>query len=209
MVDMRSATRSGPFVEDDLAALPDDGHAYQVVDGVLYGYGFSRAERDDRPEDGCRHELLDGTLIVSPAPRWPHQRVVANLLVTLHAACPPQLETFVAPLDVTMGPRTVLEPDVLVVARSALGEKVLEDLLMLAVEVLSPSTRRLDLTRKHAAYEAAGVASYWVIDPDEPRLTAWELRDGTYVEVASVVGVDILLTEQPFPVQFSPAGLVA
>ncbi len=107
-----------------------------------------------------------------------------------------------------MGPRTVLEPDVLVVARSALGEKVLEDLPMLVVEVLSPSTRRLDLGRKHAAYEATGVASYWVIDPDEPRLTAWELRDRAYVEVADVHGEQVYDAALPFPVRVTPARLI-
>ncbi len=66
---MRSATGTGPFAPGDLAFVPDDGHRYEVIDGILYGYDISRAERDARPADGCRHELLDGTLIVSPLRR--------------------------------------------------------------------------------------------------------------------------------------------
>lgn len=205
---MRSLTRTGPFAPGDLAAVPEDGHRYEVVDGVLLDYDITRAERDARPEDGCRHELLDGMLIVTPAPGWRHQRVVVSLLAALHPTCPAGMEVFVAPLDVTMGPLTVLEPDLLVVSRSALGERVLEGLPELVVEVLSPSTRRFDLTRKHAAYEAAGVPSYWVIDPDVPRLTAWELRDGAYVQVADVEGDQRFLAGAPFPVQLSPAQLV-
>lgn len=206
---MRSETRAGPFTAADLAALPDDGHRYQVVDGVLYGYGFTRAERDARPDDGRRHELIDGTLVVTPAPAWRHQDVVLSLATLLRAACPAELKVFGAPLDVTLGDLTVVEPDVLVVPRSALGERVLVGLPSLAVEVLSPSTRRLDLTRKRSRYEAAGVQSYWVIDPDEPRLIAWDLRDGAYVQVADVRGAESYEATLPSPVTVVPEELVA
>jgi Uma2 family endonuclease len=53
------------------------------------------------------------------------------------------------------------------------------------VEVLSPTTRHLDLAFKRARYEAAGCPSYWVVDPLEPSIVCWELRDGRYEEVAS------------------------
>jgi Uma2 family endonuclease len=52
--------------------------------------------------------------------------------------------------------------------------------LVLAVEVLSPSTRRLDLVLKRAGYEAAGVGSDWVVDPDPPSVQVWDLIDGHY-----------------------------
>ncbi len=206
---MRSATRAGPFTAAELAALPDDGHLYEVVDGVLYGYRFTRAERDARSDDGRRHELIDGTLVVTPAPAWRHQDVVLSLATLLRAACPAELKVFVAPLDVTLGGLTVVEPDVLVVPRSALGERVLVGLPSLAMEVLSPSTRRLDLTRKRSRYEEAGVASYWVIDPDEPRLIAWDLGDGAYVQVADICGTEAYDAALPFPVTVVPQDVVA
>ena len=93
-----------------------------------------------------------------------------------------------APVDVVVGPSTVLEPDVLVARRSDLTERNLPAAPVLAVEVLSPSTRRIDLGTKRLAFEAAGVPSYWVVDPDEPLLTAFELEHGSYHEVARVTG---------------------
>lgn len=78
---------------------------------------------------------------------------------------------------------------------------------LLAVEILSPSTRLIDLNLKKARFEAAGCPSYWVVDPSQPRLTAWELRDGTYVEVADVAGDSSWTSESPHPVRITPAGL--
>jgi Uma2 family endonuclease len=75
----------------------------------------------------------------------------------------------------------------------------------LAIEILSPSTRRFDLTVKRSRYEAAGTASYWVVDPIELTLIAWDLVDGTYVEVAHVSGDEEFTATQPFAVTVTPA----
>ena len=80
---------------------------------------------------------------------------------------------------------------------------------MLAIEILSPSTRHVDLTLKRARYEAAGCPSYWVVDPSSPSLTAWELRADEYVEMAAVGGAAEFSTERPFAVSFAPADLIA
>lgn len=63
---------------------------------------------------------------------------------------------------------------------------------MLAAEILSPSTRSVGLVLKRALYEEAGVDSYWVADPVEPSIRAWELRDGAHVEAGRAVGADAL-----------------
>ena len=78
----------------------------------------------------------------------------------------------------------------------------------MAIEILSPSTRRFDLVLKRSRYEAAGCPHYWVIDPEEPRIIAWALRGGSYVEVADVVADEELVLEQPFPFRIVPATLV-
>jgi Uma2 family endonuclease len=82
---------------------------------------------------------------------------------------------------------------------------------VLAVEVLSPSTRRIDRLSKLSAYEEAGVGSYWLVDPDPqvPSLHALELTDGRYVEVGCPSGEQAWQAQRPFPVTVVPADLVA
>lgn len=173
--------QSRPLTADDLAAVPDDGH---------------------------RYELIDGTLIVTPAPSWRHQRVVARLLRTLMDAAVDGLEVLAAPFDVRLADDTVLQPDVLVCRVSDLTQRNLPVAPLLAVEVLSPSTRLIDLNLKRARYEAAGCASYWVVDPDAASIVAWELRDGAYVEVAAVAGDEPFTAARPVPVSLTPQSLV-
>ena len=170
---------------------------------------LTRADLADRPDDGHRYELLDGVLIVTPAPSPRHQHASRNLFRILDRACPEGSELYFAPLDVELADDTVLEPDLLVVDRKQLTAREVLGAPLLAVEVLSPNTRRFDLHTKRARYEAAGTAGYWVVDPGEPpSLTAWELRDGAYVEVASVSGPEKFAAEVPLPVTVVPDELV-
>jgi Uma2 family endonuclease len=167
------------------------------------------ADLESMPDDGHRYELIDGTLIVSPAPTPRHQYVLAELNDRMRAACPRDSDLMVlfAPLDVVLSIDTSLQPDLLVTRRSDLTDRNLPKAPLLAVEVLSPSTRLVDLNLKRARYEAAGCASYWVVDPVEPSLTAWELRDGEYVEVASVSDEEEFAATSPYPVVVVPANL--
>ena len=96
------------------------------------------------PDDGLQYELLDGILLVTPAPVPAHQAVAGELYVRLRAACPPHLKVFFAPLDWQPDRRTSLQPDLLVIPRDDIGLKNLTRPLALAVEVLSPSTWRKD-----------------------------------------------------------------
>jgi Uma2 family endonuclease len=168
---------------------------------------LTRADLDLMPDDGRRYELIDGNLLVSPAPVPQHQRAVQAVYRLLYAACPEEMEPFVAPLDVVLGLDTVLQPDLLVTRQDDLSEKDLPVAPLLAVEVLSPSTRRFDLMVKWSRYQDAGCAAYWVVDPDTPSLIAWELRDGAYVQVAKVTGDETALLTSPFEVSIVPANL--
>lgn len=161
------------------------------------------------PDDGNRYELIDGLLVVSPSPSWRHQRVVGRLYRTLVDACPDDLEVFVAPLDVVLGDDTVVIPDVLVARRADLGEHELRSVPMLAVEVRSPSTARADRWLKWSRYESAGVSSYWIVDPNAMSLTAWDLIDGAYGQVAQVDADSSWTAAHPFPVAMTPRHLVA
>lgn len=162
----------------------------------------------DLPDDGLQYELADGVLLVTPAPRPRHQRVVVNLLVLLKATEPPGMEVLVAPLDFQPTRHRSLQPDVLVVRRDEVGEENVTSGVLLAVEVLSPSTRAKDLVLKRALYEDSGVPSYWVVDPEEPSLLVLELQDGRYVETARVTGEGVCALTVPFTVSLSPAGLL-
>ncbi len=79
---------------------------------------------------------------------------------------------------------------------------------LLAVEVASPSTRLVDRNIKLPRFERAGCPSFWILDPLEPSLTAWELQSGSYVEVAHVVADESWTATAPFPVTLTPSTLL-
>lgn len=173
-----------------------------------HGRPFTRADLKSMPHDGRRYELIDGCLLATPAPSPAHQRAVLELAVLLRALTPPDAEVFVAPLAVVPAEDTELQPDVLVARRRELTRKELAGSPLLAVEVLSRSTRSFDLGAKRERYERAGTLAYWVFDPDAVRLRAWDLRAGRYVEVADVTGDEPYEAAVPFPVTVVPATLV-
>jgi len=160
------------------------------------------------PDDGLQYELLDGMLLVTPAPTSPHQRAIARLFLVLAAACPPGMEIFFAPLDWRPDRYSSLQPDLLIVRDEDVEIKNITRPLVLAVEILSPSTRRKDLFLKRSKYQDAGVQSYWIVDPAAPSITALELVDGQYVTVAEITGDEAATLEKPFPVTLVPAMLI-
>jgi Uma2 family endonuclease len=184
------------------------------IDPAIVSDGpFTRADLEHAPDDRHRYEIIDGTLLVSPAPGRLHQRAAGRLYALLDAVCPADLEVLVAPFDVILAEDTVLEPDVVVGRRKLLTERGLPGAPVLAVEVLSASTRLIDLNVKKARLEQAGTPCYWVVDPvarpDEARLIAWELDErGEYQQVADVRGESEYHATRPFPVTVIPAALV-
>lgn len=162
------------------------------------------------PDDGLRYELVDGVLLVSPSPDFAHQRVVSNLIGLLREGVRPGFEVLTAPFDWYVSETTVFEPDVLVVRTDDLSERWLGVPPVLAVEVLSPSTRLRDLSLKRRYYGDCGLAWYWVVDPDpgEPRLTVLRLEGDRYVEDAAVTGDDEHVVEEPVAVTVVPRELV-
>lgn len=171
------------------------------------GRAFTRGDLEAMPDDGRRHELIDGTLVVTPAPSLRHQIVSSRLIELLLAAAPPDVQVLHAPTDVVLDDATVLQPDLLVVRVDDLEDESAPLRPVLVVEILSPSTRQVDLTLKRSRYEAAGCPSYWVVDPDEPSLIAWELDDSGYVERGHAMGHESLTVFAPFEVTVAPAAL--
>jgi Uma2 family endonuclease len=133
---------------------------------------------------------------------------VGELHLLLRRHCPPGLEVLLAPFDVTLTANTIVQPDLLVTRRSDLTHKDLPKAPLLALEVLSPSTRHIDLGLKRARYETAGSPSYWVFDPGEPAMTIWELEHGRYVERAHVTGDEEHMVAAPYPMTIRPTELL-
>ncbi|MBW9206869.1 Uma2 family endonuclease [Mumia sp. zg.B53] len=178
--------------------------------GLPPGRPLTRADLDTLPDDGRRYELIDGSLIITPAPSPEHQEAVLELTVLMRASCPPEMKVFVSPLDVVLAEDSVVRPDVVVARRADVEGRVLSAPPVLAVEVISPSTRSIDLLLKRSRYEFAGAGSYWVVDPDpyERSLTWWELEGGEFGEMKRIVGDESATFERPFPVTLSPSDLL-
>jgi Uma2 family endonuclease len=146
--------------------MPGSDHVNPANPGVKLTY-------DDLlllPEDGKRHELIDGEHYVTPAPKLRHQAVAGrlHLLIGNYLAGRPIGELFFAPLDVIISQFDVVEPDLLYVSRERAGELLHDEVHGapdLVIEIASKSTRKRDETIKRALYDRAGVAEYWIVDP--------------------------------------------
>jgi Uma2 family endonuclease len=145
-----------------------------------HGDRLTRRDLELITDERRRYELVDGTLLVSPSPRPLHQRVVARLLAALTPLCPADCEVLPAPLDVVLDDHTVLIPDVVIGKRDTFTDRALVGVPILAVEVISPSSRHIDLHLKPARLAAAGCPHYWVIDPGVPRVSCFRLRNDAY-----------------------------
>lgn len=187
--------------------------AMPVAPVEIMGRRFTRADLEDMPDDGRRYELIDGVLVVSAAPGRAHQRAVGRLYRRLDDACPPEFEVLVAPFAVGLAEDTELQPDIVVARVADLTDKDLPAAPALAVEVLSHSTKLIDLNVKKERLRRAGTPAYWVVEPvvrpAEARLIAWQLAaDGEFRQVADVAGEELFEPDVPFPVRVAPADLV-
>jgi Uma2 family endonuclease len=124
------------------------------------------------PEDGKRHELIDGEHYVTPTPIWKHQAISGNLFGAIWSYLQehPVGRIVAAPFDVIFSDFDVVEPDLLFISTSRLAEietspwvKGAPDLV---VEIGSPATRKRDETIKRRLYERFGVNEYWIVDPE-------------------------------------------
>ena len=169
---------------------------------------FDLEDLVDAPDDGYRYEVIDGALVVNPAPTWRHQDKAGGLLVALRGACPSHLIVLTAPAwRIVAG--QVPEPDLVVVDRPKLGEIAVEGTPELVVEVLSPSNRGSDLVRKRDLYAQAGCPRYWIVDPEGPSLIVFSLdrKEGAYKTEVEVTAPAVVEVDRPFPVSVRLADL--
>ena len=152
------------------------------------------------PDDGQRHELIDGEHYVTPSPNTRHQELSRRLVraIILYQEIHPGGRLYYAPLDVVFTDVDVVEPDVLFVADDQMHIVTSEHVRgapALVVEILSKWTRRRDRQTKRDLYDRAGVREYWVIDPIENRLAVHRRReDGRLGAVADLGEQDTLTT---------------
>jgi Uma2 family endonuclease len=163
------------------------------------------------PEDGQRHEILDGEHYVTPAPFIRHQLISSNL----HSLLGPfirkrRLGTLLAaPTDVLLSPHDIAQPDLLFISNERAGivtEKNVQGAPDLVIEILSKSTRRRNEDLKLERYGLFGVLEYWIVDPkrrgvkvfrredDRLRLAA-ELAIGDVLTTSLLPGLEIALAE--------------
>jgi len=135
----------------------------------------------DLPDDGNRYEVVHGELLVTPVPRMMHQAVLARLFARLRAYLEPLglADTLLfAPADISWDDDTLVQPDLFVVTVEEIGlEWPGIKTLLLAAEVLSPSSARADRVIKRRLYQVQRVDTYWVVDIESGMVEVWHPGD--------------------------------
>jgi Uma2 family endonuclease len=138
------------------------------------------------PDDGQRHEIIDGEHYVNPSPSTLHQHVSKRLQYQLYT----RIELvglgvlFNAPMDVQLSEHDIVQPDLVIILKENVRKITPANIQVapdLVVEILSPSNMDYDRSTKRNLYERFGVREYWVIDPFEQQVDQWVLRDEKYV----------------------------
>ena len=156
------------------------------------------------PEDGKRHELIDGVHYVTAAPTVGHQELLGRLHLAIGNFLVGRRQlgrVFLSPLDVVLSYYDVVEPDLLFVAgdqQDILTEANVQGPPALVVEILSPSTRRRDEGIKRELFEAKGIREYWIVDPRGLRVTVYRRGDeGQFPRLMELVAGQALNLETP------------
>jgi Uma2 family endonuclease len=156
-----------PLTYDDLAAMPDDGKRYELINGELF-------------------ELT--------GPTTKHQRSTFRLAKKLDGFVTERElgEVFVAPLDVYLSPHNTVQPDIVYVStarRNIIRGPKIEGAPDLLMEILSRSNWRRDAITKAAVYATFGVLEYWLIDPDQESIVVQTAQNGVFIPVESENGI--------------------
>lgn len=147
------------------------------------------------PDDGKRYEVLEGGLLVTPAPSPLHQRVSFRLQRQLadYFGARSLGEVFNAPIDVILSDHDIIQPDLVIVDRpERVSTRGIEGAPLLVVEILSPSTRKRDRTVKARRYAALGIPHFWLVDPDAHRLECYRAEGTRYSLLGQAEGSTVL-----------------
>jgi Uma2 family endonuclease len=164
--------------------------------------GWTVDDLGDLPDDGRRYELVDGALLMTPPPGLPHDEATAALHLLLGAGLPSGLRAAVVP-GMYFDRRNYRQPDLVVYRREdarSRGRIEAKD-VVLAVEVMSPSSVSTDRVSKPAQYAGAGIPHYWRLELDPAVLVVHRLEGEAYREVARFT--DQVVVDEPVEVRFS------
>ncbi|HWN41469.1 MAG TPA: Uma2 family endonuclease [Thermoanaerobaculia bacterium] len=157
------------------------------------------------PEDGNRHEILDGEHYVSAAPSPRHQRIVVQMTWWIESHLRQQRlgSLYVAPIDILLAVHDIVQPDLLFISNASmkiLTEKNVQGPPDLVIEILSDSTRKRDEGIKLERYDLLGVEEYWVVDPKREAARIYR-RSGEHLQQAAelTAAARDLLTSPFFP----------
>lgn len=148
-----------------------------------------------------RWEIVDGEAYsMTPAPTTRHQRISGQIFSQLKQFFRGKIcEPFIAPTDVVLNERNIVQPDILVVCDPAkITEKNIQGTPDLIIEILSPSTSIIDRRLKRGLYERFGVLEYIIIDPHGETAERFTLSEGRYA-ASDIVNWDENLTSSAFP----------
>ena len=158
------------------------------------------------PDDGKRHELIDGEHYVTPSPNTSHQSIAGTLygLIWTYLRREPRGRLFFAPFDVVFSHFDVVEPDLLFLSTARAAEVLTEAHVRgapdLVVEIRSPSTGTRDAGLKRRLYEQFGVSEYWLVDPKTSTIVVYRRSDtgfGAPIKLHGATGDE--LTSPLFP----------
>ena len=166
--------------------------------------GWTTDDLERFPEDNIRRELLDGVLLVSPSPSNLHQIIAMHLGVALDADCPPDHQVTQG-VDVRFNDRRSFTPDVLVTTVAAArrtGRPFMPHEVILAVEIVSPTSVSMDRITKPAIYAGAGIPYYWCVET-EGKITVHTYKIDRVQEVYLPTGTfgDVIELAEPWPME--------
>ena len=149
------------------------------------------------PDDGQRYEIVNGVLVMAPAPTPEHQDIVGMIFhyLLIHVKFAGLGRVFMAPIDVVLSPKNTFQPDVVVILNAHLnkvGEKKIIGAPDLAVEVASPDTALYDRVTKYEKYAHAGVQEYWIVNIKAKTIQVLVLENGEYRSLGTFRGEQTL-----------------
>ena len=149
---------------------------------ITGGKGYTTADIEALPE-GERAELIDGELFRMDAPMRIHQDILLELAIEIKTYIRKSKGTckiYVAPFGVRIKKdnRNYVEPDISVICdRDKLNEKGCLGAPDWIIEIVSPSSVKMDYERKPTLYREAGVREYWIVDPDQEMVTVYDFEN--------------------------------